>query len=534
MNLRLLSIAAAFMATFAMTSASLVLTPSLAHADDRSFADLGYDLDGEPDAQVELEGYFRNRNEILHNLDLDRGLTPSGEPLFPTPLSGDGQTFRHSDMRLRTDLRAYSPVGAAAVNLRVDLLDNLALGSTPDGPPQSTISQRPVETIKIRRAYGEALTPVGLLTVGRQGSHWGLGMLTHGGDDIDSDQGDAADRIAFVTPTLGHIWAVAYDFAWSGPQSQRRDGQRTLDLDPTDDARALTFAVMQYRTDESIDRRLKAGRSTFDYGAYFSFRWQENDVPAYYLPSATPQQYEPTDVMYRGFRGHALDVWLRYILPFARIEAEIAMLQSTIDQASVIPGAEFDEPLEALQFGAALETEVHAPTWPVGFGVDGGFASGDPAPGFGAFPGPFDERAEPGDLDGPQADPPRDNRIDNFRFHPDYRIDQILFREIIGTVTDAVYVRPHLTWHVAEWGPGRLRASAAAVASWALEPTSTPGQRRPLGLEINPSLLYESYGSFQLAFDHGILFPFAGLDNPQQGLSARPAQVFRLRIAMGF
>ena len=49
-----------------------------------------------------------------------------------------------------------------------------------------------------------------------------------------------------------------------------------------------------------------------------------------------------------------------------------------------------------------------------------------------------------GQLDGPQANLPRDHTVDNFRFHPDYHIDQILFREIIGTVTDAIYVRPHV------------------------------------------------------------------------------------------
>ena len=49
----------------------------------------------------------------------------------------------------------------------------------------------------------------------------------------------------------------------------------------------------------------------------------------------------------------------------------------------------------------------------------------------------------PGQFDGPQANLPRDRTVDNFRFHPDYHIDQILFREIIGTITDAIYIRPH-------------------------------------------------------------------------------------------
>ena len=515
----------------------LFLTPAASHAGepDRSFADLGYDLESPPDTLVDIDGYFRSRGELLHNFDMDRGLTPSGEPLYPAPL-GDAsrQTLTHGDMRLRTDLRAYSPVGAAAVNLRVDILDNVGFGTRPDGPPQTTASQLPAQTVNIKRAYAEALTPVGLLTFGRMGSHWGLGMLTHGGDGIDDDSGDAADRIAFATPMLGHIWALAFDIAWAGPQTERRAGNRGLDLDPADNARAVTFAFMEYHSDESIERRLDADRATFDYGAYFSYRWQNEDVPAYYLPAAEPEDLGESDVMYRGFRAHAVDVWTRLIAPWGRIEAEIALMQATIDQASLIPGAEFEHPVESLQLGGALETDFRSPLESVHYGVDAGFATGDPAPGFGAFPEPYDERAEPGDLDGPQADPPHDNRVDNFRFHPDYRVDRILFREIIGTVTDATYVRPHVSWRIGEWGPGTLTGSLAAIGSWAMHPTSTPGQARHLGVEVNPTLTYESYGNFSAALEHGVLFPGEGLDNPDEGLSATPAQMVRLRVATAF
>ena len=50
--------------------------------------------------------------------------------------------------------------------------------------------------------------------------------------------------------------------------------------------------------------------------------------------------------------------------------------------------------------------------------------------------------SQKGDLDGPQARPPGDATIDNFRFHPDYHVDLILWRRIIGQVTDAIYVKP--------------------------------------------------------------------------------------------
>jgi hypothetical protein len=53
-----------------------------------------------------------------------------------------------------------------------------------------------------------------------------------------------------------------------------------------------------------------------------------------------------------------------------------------------------------------------------------------------------------------------DHKITNFRFDPDYRVDMLLFREIIGTVTDALYFKG-----VAEFRPatGLLRDSKAFI-----------------------------------------------------------------------
>jgi uncharacterized protein (TIGR04551 family) len=168
------------------------------------------------------------------------------------------------------------------------------------------------------------------------------------------------------------------------------------------------------------------------------------------------------------------------------------------------------------------------------FGLDAGFASGDSAPGFGAYPSLGQAYGQPGDFDAPQANIPYDNAIDNFRFHPDYRVDRILFREIVGTVTDAFYVRPHLRYRAFDEAFGRLDLSLFAVASFAVEPRSAPGQDRPLGLELDPSLAYQSREGFALVFDYAVLVPFSGLDNPSAGLRAQPAQLARLRLMYGF
>jgi uncharacterized protein (TIGR04551 family) len=515
--------------------ATLSLIPGkTAYGQSSDFTDLGDDIAARRNSSFEWSADFRLRGEALHNLDLNRGLTPSGQSLYPVPVHPSSSTLTHGDMRLRTDLAAFSPIGDVALRARVDVLDNLAFGSMPEGPPQSTVSQQPVQALSIKRVYGQVLTPFGLLAAGRMGSHWGLGMLTHGGDCFDCDSGDAADRVAFVTPVLGHIWAVAYDISWTGPTVARPSGQRLVGVEPSTDVRAVTLATLRYRSDVSRERRRNAGRATFDYGTYFSYRWQDQDIPGVYYGAVDGTQPSSSQLIARDMRAYAVDVWARFDLPYLRLEAEAAYLGAQIGQASLIPGVRYPEPLTAEQFGVAFESEIGAGHWPVVGGLDAGFASGDAAPCFGAFPGPFDPPAQPGDLDGPQAHPPYDNSIKNFRFHPDYRVDRILFREIIGTVTDAVYVRPHLKWRVVDWQSGSIVASVAAVASWATQASSTPGGARPLGIEIDPSLTYQSGGNFRLSVEHAVLFPLAGLDNPDEGLKASSAQLFRITMGLGF
>jgi uncharacterized protein (TIGR04551 family) len=292
--------------------------------------------------------------------------------------------------------------------------------------------------------------------------------------------------------------------------------------------------MLRWRDDVARERRRRAGKTTVDYGAYVSYRWQGNDIPATYAAVLGSSSLAPSQVMHRGYEAAAIDGWFRLTMPGFRLEWEGAAIVGKVDQASLLPGALFRQPIKSRQFGTALESEAGRPEGRVGAGLDLGFASGDPAPGFGVFPRAGQAAPKPGDLDGAQAAPPRDNRIDNFRFHPDYRIDQILFREIIGAVTDAVYLRPHARWRIARVGPGTLTAAVALVASFAVYAASTPGGKRPLGLEVDPTVVYAAKDGFQAALEYAVLFPFAGLDNPVAGLAAKPAQLIRLRLAYVF
>lgn len=513
------------------------------------FAELGAELTPRRYAsprdrtEVVLHGSLRLRGEALRNLDLDRGLTPSGDPLFPVPVADpNGQTLTGADTRLRTDVAIYAPGTGVAVKLRVDLLDNVALGSTPEGKPATGRAPSPAaspgqlspdDAFRIKRAYGEALIPLGILAAGRMGAHWGLGMVANSGDCEDCDGGDAADRIAFVTPIAGHLWAASFDLTATGPTARRRDEARVIDLEPTDDVRTVTFAVWDQHTPLMLARRGEAGLPSLEYGAYVSHRWQDNDVPSDYLPTAQPLPLDAGQIMHRGYRATAADLWVRFTGPRLRVELEAAYLRASVEQASLVPGVLLSPQVTSNQLGLAVESEVQASA-AVRFGFDFGFATGDPAPGFGAFPTPNSPAAQPGDLDGPQADLPRDARVDNFRFHPDYRIDRILFHEIIGTVTDAFYLRPTFGYRLLDLGTGQLDLEAALIASWALEASSTPSGDRSLGVELDPGLVYRSSDGFLAAFDYAVFVPGAGFDNPAAGLEARTAQSVRLRLGYYF
>jgi uncharacterized protein (TIGR04551 family) len=505
-------------------------------------ADHGEDLFPREKIDYSLDGFFRVRGDWLNNLDLDRGTTPSGKSLFAVPLGNPtGQSLFVADMRMRTDLAIYAPFAAAAVKVRIDLIDNLVLGSTPvlspgtgNAPtPAASPGQLASSLFRLKRAYGEILTPVGYLAAGRMGNMWGLGLMANGGDCLDCNLGDQADRIAFVTSIANHLWAVAYDFSAVGPTQFRRDGSRQIILDPSTDVQSFSFAFMNVKDENSRKRRRAAGKWTIEYGLLGSYRWQNNDVPTSYLPVTTASPLTPTGVMQRGYQAGVVDVWVRLQGPSFKAELEVAALGASVEQPSLLPGVLLRDRITSFQMGGALETTIGAPDSTFIGGLNVGAASGDPAPGFGAFP-PAGATVGAGELDGPQIDIPRDTRVDNFRFHPDYRVDRILFNEIIGTVTDAWYVRPWARVRLLEFRSYQLTLNGDGTFSRAFFASSTPGNDPGLGVELHASLTWASKDGFDLMAEYAVLFPFAGFNNPAQGLDALPAQLARVRLAWRF
>src|SRR5206468_653694 len=154
------------------------------------------------------------------------------------------------------------------------------------------------------------------------------------------------------SPIAGHLFAIAYDIASRGPFTASRDGTHRLALEPADRAAGPTLAILKVHSPAALARRAAAGRANVEYGAYVSRRTQDRDVPASYLPTASPATtFTGNDLVARGFTATATGAWLRVSTATARVEVELAYANAEIAQPSLIPGTEITTPITSSQLG---------------------------------------------------------------------------------------------------------------------------------------------------------------------------------------
>ena len=152
----------------------------------------------EDDYDFDLEGYYRMRGHSFHNL-----------------YNGQEEPGRYITHRLRLqptlnfeDRAKFAFMGDVYDN--VVFGDNQSLASTAlfAGQPSLTgAGGAPEANIDVKRAWMEVNVAIGTLRVGRQPSHWGLGLLANGGDGFDDAfgenyEGNNFDRILFATKPI--------------------------------------------------------------------------------------------------------------------------------------------------------------------------------------------------------------------------------------------------------------------------------------------------------------------------------------------
>jgi uncharacterized protein (TIGR04551 family) len=503
----------------------------------------------------EHHGYFRFRADLFYNGHLGTvvpGEAGSGTSAVKAPLTEnevnntanawidaggvstqDATTIAGANLRLR-----YQPTVHLSSKMRIhttlDLLDNLVLGSTPDYQPFLDRPDVPLvafsgsqvppsagmngqrDSIRVTEAFAE-WQPAFLLRMGRMRSHWGLGLLANGGQKIDDDYGDYSDRVLLLAKLYGVYVAAAYDFVFTGAITDDPGDTfgQPRDLGDADDVQqyVLSFFQRPLSAKEKEQRQIDLYENLkpqFDWGLYTVFRQQELDLDsdsyAQWKAQGGKESYEELSLLPRNAWAVIPDLWLRFEQRFnyfsgLRLELEavsiIGEIENAVDDATTATKSR-----SMMQWGAALEVEYQHHDMKVG--INAGVASGDSARGFGVEDQPT-----------LSVDGVPNKEVTNFKFDRNYHVDLILFREVIGTVTNALYVKPFIEYDLFSSVEDALGARLEFMYAQALEVEATPGCDLSdpaacssfLGFETDLRVFYEEKGRFNFDIEAGLLVP---------------------------
>jgi uncharacterized protein (TIGR04551 family) len=499
----------------------------------------------------EITGYFRLRSDLFFRLDMGFPADSTTAP-FPRPAEswhdrvdadytskvpcgseGDHYSWcgKHlltgANIRLRVE-PVISLSEMVKIKAQFDVLDNLVLGSTPEGyysrpgsaggmdtvgldpwvpvlgftstqvPP--TWSNSISSPISVRTVWGEVLLKnIGMIKFGRMPSHWGLGILANDGSCLDCNYGDIADRVMFATKLFGTVLAAGWDFPASGPSSQKfynLQGQ-AYDISVADDVYQWMGVVAYKLEKEEEERRLAAGKPVVAGGAYYLYRQQKLSA----LESVAPGE-DDSDInfVYRGASAHIGDVWFKFLMGDFRAEFEWVIIGGKID--NIQPLSYTGEDMKILQFGGALQLEHTFLDDRLIVEFEMGYASGDQnVEGLTPREGLLTQGPGSG-----STLMSRDNWATAFRFDPDYNVDLILFEELLGQVSASYYFKPSVAyWFVKDHFYGQLDI----IYSRASEFISTNGNNGNLGVEFDISLKYKTKDRFTGMLQYAYLIPLA-------------------------
>lgn len=511
-----------------------------------------------------LDGYLRTRADWLKNLNLGfRDEDTVGGAPFPQALSCAAaldsvcsDTIKSSNLRLRLEpsLQLRETV---TVHTQIDLLDNLVLGSTPAGQwhdgndggttplgafsggqttlEDSTSGRR--SSVVVRRAWAEVSTALGFLRFGRMPDHFGLGIVANsgrradtdyatwetmwrpgaladlGGDnptgyDLDSDYGDSVDRVMFSTSVPGTNLEAAAALDWPAATltsddtdvGVHRAGQG-FDLDDADDGKEWMLAIARMDAPRDFADRVARGKLALNYGGRLIKRTQSWDFQRAVTPGAEP---DLTGLVPRALSVYAPDLWLKAGWKKWQLELELAGTFGSVRTLADLDAtpATAGPVVDIRTWGGVLRASNRALDDKLTWGAEVGVASGDQ----------WDNEPQGRThLRYAQLLPPRGSTdpIKRFTFDPDYEIDLILFRELIGAVSNAAYLRPHLSYQLSKSIVGRVQN----VTSAALESTAMPGNETMMGTEFDLDVSYSS-GGFTLGAAYGVLFPLGAMNHP--------------------
>jgi uncharacterized protein (TIGR04551 family) len=303
----------------------------------------------------------------------------------------------------------------------------------------------------------------------------------------------------------------------------RRVGGQPWDIDDGDDVSQWTVMISRMDTPLEFQETLDRGELGLNYGAYFVYRTQQNDYNPASLDPETETEFgtgqlgeaaNPNAYVLRDYKSYTLDGWLHFAWDKLDIQIEGAAILGHIGNVSDI-AVDLDpndndtsdvetnpNRLDIRSFGGVFRLTHRSFEDKLKLGFEVGTASGDEW-----------DNLPAGNVHISNARPipgPNDHSINNFYFNQDYEIDLILFRELIGTVTNATYLRPSLSYALTK----DIGFRGQSVISFANEPVATPGNGGMWGVEFDGDVGYNT-DTFSAGIAYGVLFPLSALSHPE-------------------
>ena len=518
----------------------------------------------------EPHGYLRFRGDLFWNGDIVDGAGYSG--ILPPVLensANQGYESGHkgNDLIGSANMRfRFSPTMRIGerfqVHTIVDVLDNLVLGSTPSGgwgpntglwtstqdgqaPPTEDVNSL-YDAIRVKALWVDMLVFDAItIRIGRIPDDWGLGLLRNGGLDIDDDYGSSVDRVEFMGSYAGFHFGLTWDMFFDAltSETEAQPYGQPYELGEADDIyQWILFVEQRPRRPEEIEERERMlheqRKPVFDWGFMSAFRKQTTSAER---QEASPGEEEfceehPYDCYRLADRDAFLwtpDLWGRLLwAPKAghllRIELELAMIYGNISSTEFLRTT--DTAKDVIQGGGALEVEYAIDR--TSFGLDFGFATGDDTDGlFGIQDG-----SEVIDTSEPSAASFQVNnrKLTNFKMHRAFRVDQLLYREVIGAVTNSFYLSPWVQHVFLDKGVHKLGARLDLLYARAFDRDGTPGRDYDLAFEADLTGFYKLGRSLDARLIFAALIPFGALDYDLYGWEASPALTFQANVTWMF
>ena len=476
-----------------------------------------------PLVSVEWHGELRLRAERLVGVRLTKSEAQAA-PRLELRHSGTGPAFATADLRLR--LRPVLRVGEwSEIHSQIDLPGGMVLGTDPAASSLAErytgeTGQRPIGGgIQVKRLWLQArVFEYGQVELGRAPDHFGLGILRNQGGDLLGDFQSDVDRVAVRADLFGFRWLLARDSLASWPPETAGSGTVTHSLEDAADVTRWLLEIQsgRVRHDRGLRWGAAVGYTTQDVGLFLEHYADPSDC----VEDGKCRALVPRDArfitpqVHVDWRGGGAGRPLR-------LQAELALIYGTLGNTDVLDKTL--TPKTIVSAGGAMRASLR--TGRHEWQLELGGATGESDGGFGVL-----------DTDNFKREDGRNRSLlTGFRFHRNYRVDGILFRDVIGAVANTLYLRPDWQLHLYEGGEReRLSLGVGCLIAAAASADATPGGGSLLGVEPSFSLEYRAGRAIARLGGSGLL-PGAAFALPgPTGREAEPAWRVESVLQLGF